>query len=444
MRTAIRGTLAVGSILAGVNLADAAVSSERVATGLNQPIFATHAPGDASKLYILERGGDVEVLDLATGGIATTPLLRIPSAQINAVGEGGLLGLAFDPDFATNGRLYINMTSGNTVGHATDPFRSELRRYTAVGGVASAASFDTLLSYSRPDTNHVGGWIGFNPQAGAGGRHDLYIMSGDGGGANDTGTGHTPNLGNAQDVAEHNLFGKVLRINVAGASATNPSTNPFIGVAGDNRIFAHGLRNPFRASFDRLTGELYIGDVGQGAREEIDRLDPSLIDSGTSRAPVRNFGWRSFEGTLDTGFTPQLDYDDTVAPIYDYSRPGNAYSPAAFRGRTVTGGVVYRGPVAELQGKYVFADYADNKVWAFDAADPYGSIVDLTGLLDTPTDGYTINNIVAFGEDAAGNAYVVDIGGEVFRIVPEPASLTAAAAGAMVLFGQRRRITNEG
>ena len=364
--------LAVAALLATPTTPAAAQPSfERVITGLSNPLFVTNAPGRADELFVVEKGGTVRSFDLSTMTLGAGPFLSIPDTD--TASEGGLLGLAFHPDFATNGRLYVNVTVDNggvNVGGATSPFSTRIREYTVSNPLTDTAvgSGPTeILSFAQPQANHNGGWIGFKPgDTGA----NLYIASGDGGASNDAGNGHTPGIGNAQDLTD-NLLGKILRINVDGddfAADPNrnyaiPTTNPYApggssGLTGDDEIFAYGLRNPFRASFDRLTGDLYLGDVGQGAREEIDLI---LTDSTGGE----NFGWRLREGDVQTpgvgGPTPA----DYVAPIYDYTR-----GTGDFEGRSVTGGVLYRGPVAELQGMYVFGDFVNARIWAFDPRRP--------------------------------------------------------------------------
>lgn len=422
------GTIVVG--LAGLE-AEAQIGTVRVVSGLDTPMFVTHAPGDPNRLYIAERSGDIRIFDLTTNTLNPTSFLTIPPSQISTVGEGGLLGLAFDPDYASNGRFYVNVTAGS-LGNTGNPFRTEIRRYTRIDENSAGTSFTPILDYLQPDNNHNGGWIGFNPVATGSSRHDLYISSGDGGGFND-------NIGNfSQDT--NSLLGKMLRINVAGDSGyTSPATNPFVGVAGRDEILAHGLRNPFRAGFDRLTGELYIGDVGQSAREEIDVLDPAVIDTNTGRAPIRNFGWRLREGNIQTPSVGGPEPANYVGPIYDYQRLGTPSYPNEFEGNAVTGGVVYRGPVPELQGLYIFGDYVSSRIWAFDPADPYGTIMDLTSVLAPPPGQGEIGSIVAFGEDAVGNVYIVDNGGEIFKIVPEPGTATLFGAAGLMLLRRVRR-----
>ncbi|MCC6679541.1 MAG: PQQ-dependent sugar dehydrogenase [Phycisphaeraceae bacterium] len=377
-------------------------SAQPVASNLDSPIFATFAPGEPDKLYILERGGDIMALDLNTNTLS--PFFTITG--LNLSGEGGALGLAFHPDYASNGLIYANITSGS-------PMNTVIRQFTNSGGTVGSPV--DILTFAQPQTNHNGGWIGFNPQATGPAANYLYIATGDGGGSDDNDAGHTAGTGNAQDITS-NLLGKILRIDVGatGGSYTNPASNPFVGVTGDDEIFAYGLRNPFRASFDRDTGDLYIGDVGQGAREEIDRI---LGNSSGGE----NFGWRLREGTIATpsGGVGGAPPPGNVEPIYDYTRGSGAY-----QGNTVTGGVLYRGPGAALQGKYVFGDYGSDNLWLFDPADPYGTVTNINQQIAGYAD---IDNPVAFAEDTEGNLYVVDLGvfnqlgqviepGQVFRI----------------------------
>jgi glucose/arabinose dehydrogenase len=391
---------------------------QRVASGLSAPIFVTHAPGDSQRLFIAQRGGAIRILNLTTGTLEATPFLSIPS--VDAGGEGGLLGLAFHPDYATNGKFYTYSTHDNggvNVGGATSPFSTHIRQYAVSTNPNIANPTATpVLSFPRPQDNHVGGWIGFSPND-----DYLYIASGDGGGGGDTGNGHTPGTGNAQDITD-NFFGKMLRIDVNGddfpgttpdALAKNyavPPTNPFVGAAGDDEIWSYGLRNPFRDSFDRATGDLWIGDVGQGAREEIDFQSVSS-DGG------ENYGWRLREGTIQTpGSSGGPAPVNHVGPVYDYDRDNDQ-----FGGSVVTGGYVYRGPDPTLQGKYFFADSrnsaatSDDNYWMFDPANPYGTVANIDSLL-TPDTG-SKQFPASFGEDANGNLYLAYIGsGDVFRI----------------------------
>jgi len=395
---------------------------QRVASGLSSPIFVTHAPGDTSRIFIAQRGGAIRILDLNTGSLLSTPFLSM--SGISTDGEGGFLGLAFHPNYFDEGmpgfgKFYVNVTTNST----TETHIREFEVSTTNPNLANPGSLREILSFAQPQTNHNGGWIGFSPNDGF-----LYIASGDGGGGNDTGTGHTAGTGNAQDTTE-NLLGKMLRIDPidpdpdSGPNYAIPPTNPFkagVGVpeddVGDDEIWAYGLRNPFRASFDRLTGDLWIGDVGQSAREEVD-FQPASSTGG------ENYGWRLREGTIAT---PTGGVGGACAgciePVYDYARPtGNAMTDQ-FRGTTVIGGYVYRGPDPSLQGQYLFMDrdantdpnIADINYWMFDPDDPYDSVQNIDSML-TPNVG-SAGGPVSMGEDAVGNLYIAYFSGEVYRI----------------------------
>ena len=381
-----------------------------MASGLAAPIYVTHAPGDGSRLFIAERGGQIRILDLSTGVVQTTPFLI---TTVDTGGEGGLLGLAFHPNYNTPGqtgfgKFYLNVTTGS-------PFTTRIREFTVSGtdpNLADAGSLREILSFAQPQLNHNGGWIGFGPND-----NYLYIASGDGGGGDDTGTGHTPGTGNAQDIT-NNLLGKMLRIDVnsdafPGDASRNyaiPPSNPFVGLIGDDEIWSYGLRNPFRASFDRATGDLWIGDVGQSAREEID-FQPAASLGG------ENYGWRLREGLIQTpGAVGGAKPPGNVDPVYDYNRDNDQ-----FGGTVVTGGYVYRGPDCSLAGKYFFLDSrntastADDNYWMFDPADPFGTVQNIDSLLTLDVGSGQFP--VSFGEDALGNLYIAFIvSGEVYRI----------------------------
>jgi glucose/arabinose dehydrogenase len=441
----MRGSIVISSlfglILFGAvsNSSATIIGLERVATGLSNPMFVTHAPGDKNRLFVAERSGAIKIVNLPSGAVEATPFLSIPS--VDTAGEGGLLGMAFHPDYQTNGKFYVNVTidnGGDTSLGVTSPFSNHIREYTVTANpnVASLASQREILRYVQPQSNHNGGWIGFSPVD-----KQLYIASGDGGGGDDTGGGHTAGTGNAQDTT-NNLLGKMLRININGddfpADANRnyaiPPTNPFrAGVGdpaddvGDDEIWAYGLRNPFRASFDRLTGNLWIGDVGQSAREEID------FQSAGS-AGGANYGWRLREGRIQTpsGGVGGAPPPGNVEPVYDYNRNNDQ-----FGGTVVTGGYLYRGPDPSVQGKYFFLDSrnsagtADDNYWMFDPANPFGTVQNIDGLL-TPNVG-SPQFPVSFGEDAMGNLYIAYLfTGDVYRIrtsvIPEPQTISLALA----------------
>ena len=410
MRRALAWALLLG--FAHCDTASAAIAGlQRVASGLSSPIFATYAPGDRSRLFIAERGGAIRILNLETGTLEATPFLTM--SGISTTGEGGFLGLAFHPDYFNvgtpgYGKLYVDVTTNNTT-------FSHIREFTVSAGdpnVADAGSQREILNFSQPQTNHDGGWIGFSPKD-----NYLYIATGDGGGGNDTDSGHTAGTGNAQDITDNRL-GKMLRLDVNGddfpaddqRNYAIPPTNPFVGLTGDDEIWAFGLRNPFRDSFDRLTGDLWIGDVGQGTREEID-FQPADSSGG------ENYGWRLREGTIATpssgGGAPP---PGNVEPVYDYG-----HVSGSFGGTVVSGGYIYRGPDPSLQGQYFFLDSrnsasaADDNYWMFDPANPYGSVQNINSSLTASIGNHQFP--VSFGEDAIGNLYIAYIdSGEVYRI----------------------------
>jgi glucose/arabinose dehydrogenase len=439
MRTSIRLGLLVASFALCFSPAATwagLLGLERVATGLSAPMFVTHAPGDSSRLFIAQRGGAIRILNLNTGVLQPTPFLSM--SGIDTEGEGGFLGLAFHPNYANVGmpgfgKFYVSITTDGA------PLTSRIREFEVSAtdpNIANPASLREVLSFAQPQSNHNGGWIGFSPND-----HYLYMSSGDGGAGDDSGGGHTPGTGNAQDTT-NNLLGKMLRIDINGddfpADANRnyaiPPTNPFrAGVGnpaddvGDDEIWSYGLRNPFRASFDRLTGDLWIGDVGQSAREEID-FQPANSTGG------ENYGWRLREGLIATpsGGVGGAKPPGNVDPVYDYDRNNDP-----FGGTVVTGGYVYRGPDPSLHGKYFFLDSrnsagtGDDNYWMFDPANPFGTVQNIDSLL-VPNIG-SAQFPVSFGEDAAGNLYIAYIGsGEVFRIrtsvIPEPQALGLAVA----------------
>ena len=378
----------------------------RITNALNAPMLVTQAPGRPNDLFVVERSGTVRIVNKQTGVVNATPFLSIPDVNTNF--EGGFLGLAFHPDYATNGKFYVNITTNpSSTGAALD---TRIREYVVPDPINSDTASTTpkeILRFGQPQANHNGGWIGFSPtDTGS----NLYIMTGDGGSSNDSGAGHTAGTGNAQDIT-NNLLGKVLRIDVdsddfpadPNTNYAIPADNPFVGVTGDDEIWSFGLRNPFRANFDSLTGDLYIGDVGQGAREEID-MQPASSTGG------ENYGWRLREGDIQTPGVGGPIPPDYAPPIYDYPSSGTGN----FTGDSVTGGLVYRGPIAELYGKYIFSDFIDDHIWSFDPADPDGTVERINS--DIASSLGTINDVVDFGEDTFGNIYIVDLNGELFRV----------------------------
>ncbi len=353
------------------------IAVARVGTGFSQPLYVAAIPGD-SRIYVVEKGGNVYRFDPANG--SRTQVLDI--TDISTSGERGLLGLAPYPDHAASQRLFAvaTATNGNV----------QVRRYT-LGAPNSSTSYDIVLDIPHPGfDNHNGGWIGFGPDG------HVYVAVGDGGGSGD------PN-NNAQNP--NSRLGKILRFAVgAGGSTYSPAPgNPYLAGGGDPFVYTIGLRNPFRASFSGPT--LIIGDVGQNAVEEVDML--------TTTQPGINFGWRfregtqAFSGTAPGGLTnPALEYLHGTGPR---------------QGRTVSGGYVYRGPVASLQGQYVFGDFISGNLWTV----PFSSLVVGQTLPaarfarrneDFLPDAGTIDQLASFGEDSAGNLFLVDLDGEIFMV----------------------------
>ncbi len=363
----------------------------RRGVGFSEPLFVTGAGDGSGRVFVVQKGGLIRILNPATGVINLTPFLDV-SATVSTAGEQGLLGLAFAPNYATSGVFYVY--ASNTLGD------TEIRRYTVSANpdVANAGA-DIILTFDQPTaTNHKGGWIGFGPDG------FLYIASGDGGAG---ATASRPSL----DASS--LLGKILRIDVSGddfpADANRdyriPAGNPFAGGGGAPEVYAIGLRNPFRASFDSANGRLIIGDVGEGTREEID-----LIPAGMGGL---SFGWPRFEGTevINGGVAAP----NALPPVLQYFHGGGT-----FEGNSVTGGVVNRGPVAALQGHYIFGDFVGARLWSVPAASLVQGTTLAGGQYTSQTAAFTpdagsIGNVSSFGTDDDGNVYIVDYGGEIFR-----------------------------
>jgi glucose/arabinose dehydrogenase len=350
-----------------------------VIEGLDSPLLVTHAGDGTGRLFVVEQGGRIRVV--RDGRLLPEPFLDL-TALTEAVGERGLLGLAFHPRYPANGRLFVNYTdnAGDTVvaEYGVDP--NDPDRAQPVARV--------LLGIGQPYANHNGGNLVFGPDG------YLYIGMGDGGSGGDP-------LEKAEDLST--LLGKMLRIDVDRTEGNRrygiPPDNPFVDREGARpEIWAYGLRNPWRFSFDPAAGRLWIGDVGQGSVEEIDRTP---ADQGGL-----NYGWDVMEG--DACYEPASGCDTTglVPPIAVYSHE---------LGCSITGGFVYRGsrfPV--LRGGYLFADFCSGRVWALDAAGP--SPQEPVQLLDTR------HFISSFGEDEAGELYLTDlVSGEVFQVTAQPA-----------------------
>ncbi len=366
----------------------------RVGVGLDRPIYATGAGDDSDRLFIVEQMGRIQILDLSTNTLLAAPFLDISSMVSNST-ERGLLGLAFAPDYATSGLFYVDITN-----LAGDTEILEFQVDATNPDLADPASQRLILTFPQPFNMHQAGWIDFGDDG------YLYIASGDGGGAGDP-------LNNAQDTST--LLGTMLRIDVTGddfpadsnANYAIPADNPLVGQAGRDEIFAWGLRNPFRPSFDPATGDLIIADVGQDEVEEID-----IIRSGTSG---QNFGWNLLEGTMTFLAGSTAGFTDPVAEYF--------HNDGALSGVSITGGYVHRGSVEALFGEYVFADFVTGNVWSIPVDDLIdGQTVQLSDFIVrtaelTAPDFGNIANISSFAEDDDGELYIIEIfRNEIFRI----------------------------
>lgn len=366
----------------------------RVGAGFAQPLYLTAVPDGSGRVFVVEQFGLIRILNPATGAIAATPFLDL-TGQLSTDGERGLLGLAPAPDFTASGIFYVYVTAPSG--------QIQIRRYRTLAGnpnQADPTSGDTILAIDHPLNNHNGGWLAFGPDG------LLYAGVGDGGGAGDPGN-------NGQNV--NVLLGKLLRIDPRTddfpfdtlRDYAIPAGNPFAAGGGRQEIWAYGLRNPFRNSFDPLTQNLWIGDVGQNAREEVDLMRPT--DGGA------NFGWNIMEGTAVFSGAP---IPGLTAPVAEY-----LHGAGPREGNSITGGYVYRGPVEALRGNYFFADFITGNIWSIPIARvSLGTTIPssqftLRRTQFTPNAG-TIGNVSSFGLDQAGNLYIVDFDGEIFRVEP--------------------------
>ena len=343
------------------------ISLTRVATGFSSPVVITNAGDGSGRLFVVEQGGAIRIL--RNGAVDPRPFLNI-SSLITSGGEQGLLGLAFPPSYAVRQSFYVNYTNRTGTGNTV------IARFAAGSdpNLADPASRQELLTVVQPFANHNGGQLAFGPDG------LLYIGSGDGGSAGDP-------LNNGQNTAS--LLGKVLRLNVlSGTAAAIPAGNPF-----GNEVWAYGLRNPWRFSFDRQTGDMYVADVGQGLREEIN-FQPAGSGAGA------NYGWNIMEGSLCFLAPGLCSSAGLTLPVAEYGHTlGNC---------SVTGGFVYRGSIPALRGTYLYGDFCSGMIWGLRHN---GTVWDNLLLLDSPL------LISTFGEDEAGELYVADYGtGGIFRI----------------------------
>ncbi len=381
----------------------AAVRTIRVSAGLSRPVFVTSPINDAQRLFVLEQhAGTIRIIK--NGTLLPTAFLTVPGG-VTAGNEQGLLGLAFHPQYNANRRFYIYYTTTGG-GPAGQSIVAEYQASAADPDLADTGTARIILHFDQPQSNHNAGWIGFGPNDGY-----LYIASGDGGGSGDDDAGHTAGIGNGQDTTD-NWLGKILRIDVDGddfpadmlRNYAIPAGNPFVGVTGDDEIWAFGLRNPWRCTFDRINADLYIADVGQSQWEEVN-YRPAASEGG------RNYGWRLKEGLHCFNPSTNCDPGGLTDPVHEYSHA---------QGCSITGGVVYRGSIPEIQGLYFFADYCSSRIWSFRIVSGTATeLIERTAEL-APGGGLSISSIASFGEDANGEMYLCDLsGGEIFKVVAD-------------------------
>lgn len=343
-----------------------------VSTSVGTPVdIAAPKGAPARQVYVVAQEGRIWIVNGTSR--RSQPFLDV-RGRISSGGERGLLGLAFHPNYAANGRFFVNYTDTRGDTNIVEFRRSANPNRANPNGTV-------ILKIAQPFSNHNGGGLAFGPDG------MLYVAMGDGGSGGDP-QGHGQRL--------NTLLGKILRVNVSSPGrAKVPAGNPFIGRAGAKALIWHyGLRNPWRISFDRVTGDLWMGDVGQNAYEEIDRSARGV--GGL------NFGWNTREGRHPFGGGNPPN-GRTVDPVVEYEHA---------KGCSVTGGFVYRGTaIPSLVGKYLFADYCSGRVWTVDAKTGKG-FREITGTL-----GRTLASVASFGEDAAGELYVA-AGSTVYRFAP--------------------------
>ncbi|HLO74307.1 MAG TPA: PQQ-dependent sugar dehydrogenase [Flavobacterium sp.] len=373
------------------------ITLQSFATGFDSPVEITNA-GD-SRLFVVQKGGLIRILN-TNGTVNTTPFLNI-STLISSDGERGLLGLAFHPNYTTNGYFFVNYTniSGNTV----------IARYSVNSGNPDIANTTAtiLMTISQPYSNHNGGSIKFGSDG------YLYIAMGDGGSGGDP-EGYAQNLTINASFPTRVFLGKMLRIDVNSTIApfyTIPATNPYFGQSGLGEILATGLRNPWKFSFNRLNGDLWIADVGQSSVEEINKVANPLPNTGI------NFGWRCYEGNSTYNTSGCAPSSTMTFPFAQYARSGGACS--------VTGGYFYTGSTyPNFQNKYFFTDYCDDKI----------RMVNSAGVITTTT-SFSGNNFVTFGEDVNGELYIAGISsGTIYKIIDSSLSSSDFETNGFSLF----------
>jgi glucose/arabinose dehydrogenase len=370
------------------------IQLQQVASGLTSPVTVTNAGDGSGRLFIVQQTGEIRIL--INGTVLPTPFLDISELVGCGCGEQGLLGLAFHPDYANNGFFYVDYTD--------DDGNTQVARYTVSAvdpNVADPGSRHPILNQDQPFSNHNGGQLAFGPDG------YLYIALGDGGSGGDP-------QENGQNL--NTWLGKILRVDINGDDFPDPDLNyavppdnPFVGIAGLDEIWAYGVRNPWRCTFDRVTGDFFIADVGQGTREEIN-FQPAASSGG------ENYGWDVLEGTfchedIPQGSCNQFLTGGSTLPVLEYSH--------AF-GCSVTGGYRYRGQAyPQLQGIYFYSDLCSGTIWG--AIQDNGKWVSQ----DLLQSGLTVTT---FGEDEAGEIYVANYSdGTLYQIVAEGPTPTPTA-----------------
>ena len=381
--------LCAALIAATGSAASAQLTTVQVVNGVDRPVFVTHAGDGSGRLFVIEQEGAIRIID-AGGNLLPTKFLDIDGTVIGGDSGGneqGLLGLAFHPDYATSGasgegKFYVNYT-----GSGGDTRIAEYQVSAGNANIADPGTARIIMFYDQPFSNHNGGWIDFGPDG------YLYIAAGDGGSGNDPGN---------RASRLNQMLGKMHRIDIDGGddfpadpnqNYEIPADNPFVGTAGAiESIWHYGLRNPWRTSFDRETGDMWIADVGQNAWEE--------INHNVGNVGGLNYGWRCREGLHATGLScSAVGWTD---PQHEYSHAGGNCS--------VTGGYVYRGCELgeEYQGLYFFGDYCGGSVWTLDAANGYARTTEFNF-------GF---GLASFGEGEDGELYTTDVfSGQVFKII---------------------------
>jgi len=359
------------------------IGLSQVASGLSQPVAAV-APDDDDRLFIVERTGDIKILE--NGQVKATPFLEVQDVLVS--GDGGLIGLAFHPNYAANGRFFVHITAATNLGGT---FENRIVEYHAspASDVADPNPVRTIIRVSQPRTNHNGGAISFGTDG------YLYIPIGDGGMQNDPDNNGQNKLNMLASILRLSIDGGVAQAN--GGWYAIPAGNPYNGANGLREIWAIGIRSPWRSSIDRTTGDLYVGDVGQGAWEE--------VTVGPAGAAGLNHGWRIMEGNVCRPPTVGCNMAGLTLPVIAYPNGGPA---------SVIGGYVYRGDVMPaLRGTYFYAEFYDGWVRSF--RNVGGAALDQR---DWESTIGNISAIAGFGEDGHGELYILTFGGTVYKIVP--------------------------